>query len=172
MARINTPTTYACGACGEFGHNKRTCGKPVVAKAPRVARASAAPAMRIDPTLLAALLTGDAAAIQQVAALLAASRAAPAAPAPVAPVAEEVVSPVAEDATEGEGYSDFNYAEGVDAEVAAMTGEEFLKYVSEKYPNDFDLAFGGEDDSEEEEEDDDGMDADIENELDDMEAAG
>jgi len=177
MARINTPPTYACGSCGEFGHNKRTCGKPTVAKAPRVPRAAAAPAMRIDPTLIAALLTryldaGDAEAIKQVAALLAGVPVA--SPAPVAPVAEEVVSPaVAEDATD-EGYSTFNYAEGVDAEVAAMTGEEFLKYVSEKYPNDFDLAFSAGDDSEEEEEadDDDGMDADIENELDDMEAAG
>jgi hypothetical protein len=128
--------------------------------------------MRVDAGLLAALLTGDAAAIQKVAAMLAGGVAAPVAPAPVAPVAEEVVSPVAEDATEGEGYSDFNYAEGVDAEVAAMTGEEFLKYVSEKYPNDFDLAFGGEDDSDDEDADDDDMDADIENELDEEMAAG
>jgi hypothetical protein len=171
MARINTPTTYACGACGEFGHNKRTCGKPVVAKAPRVARVPSSPAMRVDAGLLAALLTGDAEAIKQVAALLASSVASPAPVAPV-PVAEAPVAPVAEDATEGEGYSDFNYAEGVDAEVAAMTGEEFLKYVSEKYPNDFDLAFGGEDDSDDEDADDDDMDADIENELDEEMAAG
>lgn len=172
MARINTPATYACGACGEFGHNKRTCGKPVVAKAPRVARVPSSPAMRVDPTLLAALLTGDAEAIKQVAAMLAAGVAAPVAP---VPVAEEVVAPaVAEDAEEGEGYSDFNYAEGVDPAVAAMSGEEFLAYYNEKYASstDFDLAFGGEDDSEEEEEADDDMDADIENELDDMEAAG
>lgn len=25
MARVNTPPTYACGHCGNFGHNKRTC---------------------------------------------------------------------------------------------------------------------------------------------------
>ena len=25
MARANTPVTYACGSCNEFGHNKRTC---------------------------------------------------------------------------------------------------------------------------------------------------
>jgi hypothetical protein len=25
MARSNTPATYACGSCNEFGHNRRTC---------------------------------------------------------------------------------------------------------------------------------------------------
>jgi len=181
MARVNTPPQYACGNCGLMGHNKRTCGKEPVVKAPRVARGTSAPAMRIDPTLLASLLTryldaGDAEAIKQVAALLAGV---PVAPAPVAPVAEEVVSPaVAEDATveqDGEGYSDFNYAEGVDPAVAAMSGEEFLAYYNEKYASstDFDLAFGGEDDSDDEDadEDDDGMDE-IENELDEEMAAG
>ena len=115
--------------------------------------------------MIAALLTGDAEAIQKVAALLAGV---PVAPVPVAPVAE-VVAPVAEDAEEGEGYSTFNYAEGVDPAVAAMSGEEFLAYYNEKYASstDFDLAFGGEDDSEEEDADDDGDGMDeIENELD------
>jgi len=160
-----------------MGHNKRTCGKEPVVKAPRAPRAAVAPAMRIDPTLLAALLTGDAEAIKQVAAMLA-GVAAPVAPAPVAPVAEEVVAPaVAEDATveqDDNGYADFNYAEGIDPAVAGMSGEEFLAYYNEKYgQSEIDLAFSESDDSDDEDaDDDDGMDADIENELDDMEAAG
>lgn len=115
MARANTPSTYACGSCNEFGHNKRTCpALGLVAKAKPVKKPRA---KKVEATVTAPAI--PLATVEEIEALHAMVEALVAADAEQDEVSEvmEEIEPTDEE------LSEIEIAE-VDAAFEAETEEE------------------------------------------------